>query len=69
MAVFTAAMNAFLSNEPACWASIVSTLAALACPARSSVGASAASCASLAFDAAGGWARLSSPTALIPPVT
>ena len=51
-------MNAFLSNVPGCWASIVSTLAALACPARSSAGASAASCASLAFDAAGGWARL-----------
>ena len=31
-------MNAFLSNEPACWASIVSTLAALAWPATSSVG-------------------------------
>ena len=64
MAVLTAAMNAFLSNVPACWASIVSALAALACPARSSVGASAASCASLAFDAAGGCARLSSGEAL-----
>ena len=50
MAALTAAMNAFLSNEPACWASMVSTFAALAWPGRSSVGASAASCASLAFD-------------------
>ena len=40
MAVFTAAMNAFLSNVPACCASIVSTFAALAWPATSSVGAS-----------------------------
>jgi hypothetical protein len=30
MAVFTAAMNACLSKVPACWASIVSTFAALA---------------------------------------
>ena len=30
IAAFTAAMNAFLSNVPGCWASIVSTLAALA---------------------------------------
>src|SRR5262245_4962465 len=50
-------MNAFLSNDPACWASIESTLAALACPVRSSVGANAASWASFAFDAAGGCAR------------
>ena len=69
MAALTAAMNAFLSNEPACWASIVSTLAALACPARSSVGASAASWASLAFDAAGGCARLSLAKPLTLPVT
>ena len=58
MAVFTAAMNAFLSNVPACCASIVSTFAAFAWPATSSVGASAASCASFAFDAAGGCAFL-----------
>ena len=62
-------MNAFLSNEPGCWASIVSTLAALACPARSSVGASAASCASLAFDAAGGCARFAFAKPLTVPVT
>src|SRR5215211_393953 len=58
MAAFTAAIKAFFSKEPACWASIVSTLAALACPARSSGGASAASWASLAFEAAGGCALL-----------
>ena len=54
MAALTEAMKAFLSKVPACWASIVSALAALAWPLRSSVGASAASCASLAFEAAGG---------------
>ena len=69
MAAFTEAMNAFLSKVPGCWASIVSTLAALACPARSSVGASAASWASLAFDAAGGCARLSLAKPLTLPVT
>src|SRR3954462_533160 len=55
-------MNAFLSKVPGCWASIVSTLAALACPARSSAGGSAASWASFAFDAAGGGARFGAPT-------
>ena len=58
MAVFTAAMNACLSKVPACWASIVSAFAALAWPATSSVGGSAAPCASFAFDAAVGWAFL-----------
>ena len=58
MAAFTAAMNAFLSNVPGCWASMVSALAAFAWPVRSSVGARAASWASLAFAAAGGCARL-----------
>src|SRR6478672_11983956 len=50
MAALTAAMNAFLSKEPACWASIEATFASLACPVRSSDGASAASCASFAFE-------------------
>ena len=58
MAALTEAMNAFLSKVPACCASIVSALAALAWPLRSSVGASAASWASLAFEPAGGCARL-----------
>ena len=69
IAAFTAAMNAFLSNVPGCWASIVSTLAALACPARSSAGASAASCASLAFAAAGGCARFAAAAPFTAPVT
>ena len=69
MAVFTAAMNAFLSKVPACWASIVSTFAALAWPATSSVGGSAASCASFAFDAAGGWAFLALAKPLTLPFT
>jgi hypothetical protein len=30
IAAFTAAMNAFLSNAPGCWASIASTFAAFA---------------------------------------
>ncbi len=58
IAAFTEAMNAFLSKVPAGWASIESAFAALAWPVTSSVGASAASCASFAFDAAGGCARL-----------
>ena len=69
IAAFTAAMNAFLSNVPGCWASIVSTLAALACPARSSAGASAASWASLAFAAAGGCARFAAATPFTAPTT
>ena len=47
----------------------MSTFASLACPAMSSVGASAASWASFAFDAAGGCARLSLAKALTLPVT
>ena len=69
MAALTAAMNAFLSNEPACWASIEATFASLACPAMSSDGASAASWASFALDAAGGCARLSLANAFTLPVT
>ena len=59
MAALTAAMKAFLSNVPGCWASIVSALAALACAPTSPAGGSAASWASFAFDAAGGCARFS----------
>ncbi len=69
MAVFTASMNAFLSNDPGRWASIVSALAALACEPTSPDGGNAASWASLAFDAAGGCARFSRPVALTLPVT
>src|SRR5664279_4962339 len=69
MAALTAAMNAFLSKVPGCWASMASTLAALACPATSSVGGSAASWASLAFAAAGGCAFLLLATAVTLPLT
>ena len=69
MAAFTAAMKAFLSNVPGCWASIVSALAALACDPTSPAGGSAASWASLAFAAAGGCARFSRAVALTLPVT
>ena len=47
----------------------MSTLAALACPARSSPGATAASCASLAFAAAGGCARFAAAAPFTAPVT
>ena len=69
MAAFTAAMNAFLSNEPGRWASIESALAALACDPTSPDGGTAASWASLAFAVAGGCARFSRPVALTLPVT
>src|SRR5450755_1585259 len=69
MAALTAAMNAFLSKVPGCWASMASTLAALACPATSSVGGSAASWASLTFDAAGGCAFLPLAKAVTLPLT
>ncbi len=69
IAVFTAAMKAFLSNEPAGCASIESTFEAFAWPARSSEGACAASCASLAFAEAGGCAFLAAAKPLTFSVT
>ena len=69
IAAVTAAMNAFLSNDPGRWASIESALAALACDPTSPDGGTAASWASLAFAVAGGCARFSRPVALTLPVT
>ena len=69
IADLTAAMNAFLSKPPGRWASIVSTLAALAWPSTSPDGGTAASCASLAFAAAGGCAFFSRPWAFTAAVT
>ena len=69
IAALTAAMKAFLSKVPACCASIVSALAACACPATSPAGGSAASWASLALAPAGGCAFLSLATFFTLPVT